>query len=467
MSNPTYYNQVEAVQRTTSQLIREEYLPEIPEMIWMAGSPTNRLLKPSSKVAHAANQGLIERVITGRANSGRATRTLLADFKKGRTSTADRIQVRLNYDDPSANDFTSIEAATALPYYDFNSTGPDAAMQVLERAQTDVFDSIDYTTSVLMHSDSNGSIGAVNGTPKAAYDDELTYAGAAAYATGTTASIAVDGHTIGVFKENVYLDFYTAAGALVADEVQIVAVNYEEQSLSLALSEDSSVANLDSLADNNVIYLAGTKGAGFKCAFGEMFKTSYTSDSWIGGVDRGAANKKHWVPIRTRTGASSSAPMQKSFLDDAARAIGYRTSESEDAMNPVFIAGSEIIDNLRSDIGDAAIGMEDVQNRGGYTIGELSVGYQHPVIGRMDLVGDYTAKNSVGYMLYPEDLTVFNAEVVGPVVMSEGTSGRGFERVEGSESNSGGSKFYKLEVMDQKCPFFTRINRAAGIFNIE
>lgn len=465
MSNPTYYQQSEAVQRTTSQLIREEYLPEIPEMIWKVGSPTNRLFRPSSKIAHAANQGLIERVITGRANSGRATRTLLADFKKGRRSTADRINIRLNYDDPSANDFTSIESSTALPWYDFTSSGADASMQVLERAQADVFDSIDYTTSVLMHSDSTGAIGLINGTPKLGYDDELTYAGAATYASGSEASFPVDGHTIGVFKENVYLDFYSAAGVLLADEVRIVAINYEEKSLSVALSEDSTVANLDDLVDNAVIYLAGTYGAGFKCAFAEMFKTTYASDSWVGGVDRGAADKKHWVPIRTRMSASS-APMQKSYLDDACRAIGYRTSEAE-GESPVFIAGSEIIDNLRSDIGDAAISTESVNDRGTYTIGELAVGYQHPVVGRINMVGDYTAKNSVGYMVFPEDMTVFHAEVVGPVVMSEGTSGKGFERVEGSESNSGGSKFYKLEVMDQKCPFFTRINRSAGVFNIE
>lgn len=465
MSNPSYYNQVEAVQRTVSTLIREAYMPEIPEIIWKVGSPTLRMIRPSEKIAYAANKGIIQRVITGRANSGRATTTLLADFQRGRTSTSNRVQLRLDYNDPSANDFVSVEASTSVPWYDFVNGGSDAAEQVLERAQEDVFDSIEYTTSVLMHSDSTGQIGEINGTPKADFDDEGTYAGAAAYSSGATvASVLVDGHTIGVFKENVYLDFYNG-DTLLADEVRIDKVNYEENSLSLVLDvARSSVANLNSLADNGDIYLAGTKDAGFKCALANMFKTSYVSDSWIGGIDRAAQGNRHWIPIRTRT-SSSSMPMSKEYLDNAARAIGYRTAEA-DMESPVFLSGAEVIDNLRSSIGDAALVNEGATDRGSYTIGEVAIGYQHPTLGRVNLVGDYTAKNDRGYFLFPEDMEMYYAEMMGPVVMSDGTSGKGFERVEGADPNSGGSKFYKLEVMEQKSPFFKRINRAAAVFNV-
>lgn len=468
MANPSYYNQTEAVQRTVSQLIREEYMTEIPELIWKVGSPTMRLLQPGSEIANAENQGINQRVITARANSGRATRTLLADFQRGRTSSAASLKLRYNYNDASANDFVSIEAATSVPWHDFTTSGNDVAAQVLDRAQQDVMDSIEYTTNVLMHSDQTGRIGQINGSLRDEFDVEGTYAGAnTPHTTGaTSASFLVDGHTIGIFREGVHLDIYNG-GTLLADEVRIDRVNFEEGSLTVYLSELSTVANLDDLddnADNADIYLAGTKDAGFKCAFAEMFKTSYTSDSWIGGIDRSAQGNRHWQPIRTRA-TSASMPMQKSYLDNAAQAIGFRTAEM-DMEAPVFLAGTKIVDNFRSDVGEAALSTEGVNDRGSYTIGEVALAYQHPVMGRINIMGDYTAKNDRAYLLFPEDLTMYYANMVGPIVMSEGTAGRGFERVEGANPNSGGSKFYKLEVMEQKTPFFKAINRAVAMFNV-
>ena len=164
MANPSYYNQTEAVQRTVNQLIREEYMTEVPELIFKVGSPTMRLLQPGTEIANAENQGINQRVITARANSGRATRTLLADFQRGRTSSAATLKLRYNYNDASANDFVSIEAATSVPWHDFTTSGNDIAAQVLDRAQQDVMDSLDYTTNVLMHSDQTGELGAINGT---------------------------------------------------------------------------------------------------------------------------------------------------------------------------------------------------------------------------------------------------------------------------------------------------------------
>jgi len=469
MANPSYYNQTEAVQRTVNQLIREEYMSEIPELIFKVGSPTMRLLQPGTEIANAENQGINQRVITARANSGRATRTLLADFQRGRTSSAASLKLRYNYNDASANDFVSIEAATSIPWHDFTTSGNDIAAQVLDRAQQDVMDSIDYTTNVLMHSDQTGAIGLINGDIKSEFDDEGTYAGAAAHVAGNTAaSFLMDGHTIGIFREGVHLDIYDSTGAtLLADEVRIDRVNFEEQSVTVYLSELSTAANFNALAandDNAIIYLAGTKDAGFKCAFAEMFKTTYASDSWIGGIDRAAQGNRHWQPIRTRI-TGSSMPMQKSYLDDAARAMGFRTAEA-DMEPPVFLAGSEIVDNFRSDVGEAALSTEDANDRGDYTIGEVALRYQHPVLGAISIMGDYTAKNDRAYLVFPNDLTMYFANMVGPVVMSEGTAGRGFERVEGADPNSGGSKFYKLEVMEQKTPFFKAINRAVGIFNV-
>jgi len=125
MANPSYYNQTEAVQRTVNQLIREEYMSEIPELIFKVGSPTMRLLQPGTEIANAENQGINQRVITARANSGRATRTLLADFQRGRTSSAASLKLRYNYNDASANDFVSIEAATSIPWHDFTTSGND------------------------------------------------------------------------------------------------------------------------------------------------------------------------------------------------------------------------------------------------------------------------------------------------------------------------------------------------------
>ncbi|MHA7814045.1 MAG: hypothetical protein ACX94C_11730 [Phycisphaerales bacterium] len=465
--NPTYY-ETEAFQRTLNQLTQEQYLPLIVDMVWLNGHGINRVFQPSSEIATQQNGGLNKQMITRRARSSRNSSNSLGDTPKGGRSSADKIKLRWDTDDPDNNDFVAVEAASTIHIFD-RFGGDDQIYKVVTNAQKDVFDTIDYRTAVLMHTDRDARIWTTSSI-KGAFDSNMTFASASTYDAGDTiATFSIkdgsDSSGIGVAREGVRLDFYlSSTGALLASELEIVGLSIGEDAIEVQVTEDSNVTTLDALEaedTNDVdVYLSGSKGFGFKGSLGEIFKEEYAADNWFGGRNRAAAGSRHFIPQRTRVGQSTT-PLTRRMIDNMMQQIGIRTNY-QTAFNPVLVQGVRQLDRFRRDIGEEAIKTEGTVDRGNYTVGELTVGYIHPAIGgRLDLMADTYAKESRAVVVNPEDTSKHYAEFRGPFTVAD------WKQRPGESANGTWSKFFDLAVMENSTPWWDNILRSGCIFNTE
>ena len=464
-SNNVGYQDTEAIQRTLTELQREGYFNDVPEMVWRSGSAINRILRPSSEIATKENGGLNLQMITKNAFNARASVNPLDDFKKGRTSKSDIIKLRFNYNSETENDFTGIDSTSSVPLFEMKG-GPGAVINIVETATNDVFETADYLCSVFAHTDRDAKISQSSGALKAGMDADKNYASAPAHsASDTTGSMLCGtGFAIATFREGVTVDFYSQAGALVVSECTIDYVNFEEKSVSFSLTTESNVANLSTLdtafgAEATNVYIADTQGRGFKGGLSEVFKETYATETdWFGGKDRSLIGNSHYIPQRSRVGAGT-VLLQQTHLDNIAEAMVNRTSGMA-SDSPVFVAGTKAMRNLRTSIGDSIVTNEDSATRSGdYTIGNLSVGYIAPGVGHVDLVGDPFAREAQAILLYPEDVMKVHAEFRGPMVLSN-TEGTGWDR-------RPNSKIYDMQMTENVAMWWNRINRSAAVFNIQ
>lgn len=465
---PTYAES-QAFQRTLRELTQETYLPLITDQVWLTGHPINRLYQPHDRLATAENGGLNQQMVTRRSHSVRSSSNPLQDTPKSGRSKSDKLKVRWDTDDTTVNDFVAIDAAATVDIFSLRGSS-NSMYDIVSNANQDVFDSIDYRTAVMLHSDRDGMIWSIDGTTnvlKGAYDADLTYAGAPAHSAGDTfGTVVIAGQGIGVAREGVSVDFYTTAGELIVSNAMIVGISIVENSFEVELTADSNVSVMDTLdtaIDGSTVnvYLSGSRGAGFKGALGEIFKESYTAgENWFGGKDRSQTGNRHYIPQRIRVGAST-VPLDKAHLDQLAQTIGIRVNHTQ-VTNPVLVAGLKAIDNLRDSTGDQVITNEDAVNRGDYTIGEVSVGYIHPSLGgKISLMGDSYAKEGVAYMVEPTDTSMMFAEVRGPMVVAD------WAQRPATTAQSAFSKFFDLAVMENKTPFMNNILRSGSIHKIE
>lgn len=462
--SPTYA-QTEAFQRTLSQLQREQYNPLIADMVWLDGHPINRLFMPSSDLAMRENGGLNQQMITRRARAARNSSNPLLDTPKGDSSSSDKIKIRWDTNNPANNDFVSIEATVTLPIFERMFSGNEGIVNILEDSQRTIFETIDYRTAVLMHSDRSGLIwSSTDSLFKAAFNSS-TYSGASAWSNGATiGSIQItSGLGIGVAREGVLIDIYDGS-TLVASNLRITQTRIPEDAFEFEVTSDSNVSvldDIDSISGAVSIYFAQSKGEGFKASLGELFKTSYANDNWFDARDRNSSGNGHFIPQRTRVGAAQ-LPLTKRMLDDILQAIGIRTNYQQ-TTDPVFVAGIKAMDNLRQDVGEAVITHQSADSQSGdYTVGELALGYIHPTMGRrLALLGDNYANENVAYVIHPDDTKKYYAEQRGPMTTSD------WKQRAATTAGSGWSKFYDMSVQENSTPFMNSILRSGAVFNIE
>lgn len=450
-------------------LLRNVFAAEVPDMMYRHGNPIARLIRPGEIVNSTGTAGdeggRVFQMRTGYADSARATNDALADFKSPRQSRADKIRVRFNVDDPTQNDITRMETSARINIADMRrASDAGVAVDIAQNSIRDAVEGLNEADEILMHTDKTAVIGTVNGAPKA--NDNTVYASASAYGAGTTsARIKVSNYSIGIFKPNMHLDFYNGA-ALVADECRITDVNYEDFSFGIALTDRSTVANLNGVLNTHSIYRSGEKDQGYKGGLAELFKTSYAGDSWFGGTDRSAQDKRHFQPIRTRTDATSTARMSSRIMSTLIRAVSQFRGMDRVQTNYALVMGLEAVDNWRDDVSNAATNMQSAQGRSALQDGENGLFYTHPAIGRIDIVATRTARNDRAILFLPSDMQKLYGDFRGLEIVSNGNGGI-WERVPGTGVNGGGSVFYRYEALMYATPFATNINSMAAAFNIE
>ena len=387
---------------TIDPLLREQYFPEVMEQVWRNGSITNQLFQPATDLI-ASGDGITVQVLTGHSDSARASRNALKDFGNARQVKSQNVKIRFE-DDPSAastgSDFVRTEVVGQLTELELKrGNDPGVALNLAEKVNSDLTESVMWKKPLMYYSDVNGKFAAVNGTKK--NNDSDTFADATTYTAGATSfRVPVDYGSVSAFIENTHWDFYSG-DTLLADECRVTDFNPVDLSVGFALTDASTVANCDSVADNADIYVSGEKGNGYRCSLREFFDAPSASESWIGGVDRTSADYRWLNPTRLKATASGTVKVDRNQMDTLALAMNY-INDGKDMGNSI-ISSSAIIQTLRKDIGEEALSNQAASNDGAYSFGQDTISYIHPVFGKVRLLADNMHPNDRMHFIRPGD----------------------------------------------------------------
>lgn len=443
---------------TATDLLREEYLDQAPEMAFRFGRVTERLFKPATRAV--GGDGVTLQVIAGRTDSARASRNPSRDFGDQRPFSAGKIKFRFDMDDVTANDFTELQGVAEIPHLDLIRGDEDEiAVNVAESVRRQLMENAQDSHPILLHATAAGRVALVNDTPKD--DDDIDYDSAGSYTSGaTTARFKIDGGSIAAFEPGTRWDAYSAAGALLADEMEVTHKNVADNSIGVKLTttgpNQSSVANLDSLANDAELFRSGEKDGGMRSGLTNWFSVPSSGETFIGGVDRTTNTKRWLLPTFERKGAASAA-VRRDFLDDAALNMGFVLETGKSA---VAFGHPSLIQTLRRSIGEDVLKTEGPNPDGNYTFGELGVTFQHPQFGKMTMLADPLAPPDVLKIIVPENWTKLYYGFTG-FQMFDGDMGIWY-RKEGANAGGGKSKFYRCEGYEL-CGLFSKSMRDQAV----
>lgn len=372
---------------TIAPLLREQYFPEVMEQVWRNGSVTNRIFQPAKDLI-ANGDGITVQVVTGHTDSARASRNALKDFGNARQMKSRNIKIRFE-DDPSAaasgSDFVRTEVVGQLTELELQrGNDPGVALNLAEKVNRDMTEAVMWKKPLMYYSDVNGKFAAVNGTK--VNNDADNFAGGTTYTAGSTSfRVPVDFGSVSAFYENTHWDFYSG-DTLLADECRVTDFNPVDLSVGFELTDASTVANCDNVADDADIYVSGEKGNGYRCSLREFFDTPSASESWIGGVDRTSSDYRWLNPTRYKATASGTVKIDRDQLDQLAQAMNY-IDDGQD-MGNVVVSSISVVQTLRKDIGEEALSNQPANNDGNYSFGQNQLSYIHPNFGKVTILAD-------------------------------------------------------------------------------
>jgi len=443
-------------------LLRNRYLKDVIDLRTRVGTPTMQRLKPAAMHTTARDNWLQYEVAA--ADSARMNTNLLRDYGTPNKSKAGSLNYRYDPDNPALNDVVGIDSVARVSLADMEKAGtPDGMMSLAQKVTKDVFAGINETPSTMMHSDAGASIGAVNGTKVKPTTD---FANGDTYVSGdTSATIAIDGYSIGVYRRGMVLDLYNGE-TMVLDNIYVRHVDYDQHTIVVERTSDTTALNLDGIVDNLTIYRSGEKGQGFKTSFGGVFPETVTAgESWVGGVDRSTIDYMHLLPMMLRRNNATPELPSQSHLDALGLAMGYAKAGTKENPYTLF-AGNGLIQSMRNSIGDMNVVMASNTNNKDNQFGNASLRYHHPDLGEIEMVSDVTARNDRFTFLKTQNVKMMQAGFKGLHIATEGNGLGYFERLEGTNGVRGGSKFYKMEASLWETPVWERFDECATVFGL-
>lgn len=464
MSNPN----IELAQTLFSvdAMFREQYFAVGGPNTTYLGNVTNRMFSPAQELAYG--DGKVFQLQTRRSDSARSSRLATNDFKDQRRLTTAKVKLRYHDEDESLNDFHTIDTSAEVGHMELMAGPSEAvAINIVDRLMAEVPMGVDESVSRLIHAGSTGQIGTVDGTPKDA--DGVDYDSATSYTSGSTAAIfKISGFGADSLQPGMRLDAYSAAGALLADEMEVIRKNTTDNSVWVSLvttgPNQSSVANLNSLADAAVLYRSDEKDKGMKSSPANWVATPTSGESFIGGVNR-LSTAYAWMIAHLSRASASSTTIKKSHLDDYFNALGGLRGRNEpnSTVTPSLCMHPSHEDTLREEIGEDAFTTVPANHDGMYNFGEERLTYIHPVAGRIVLVSDSLAPRDKVRIYIPEDWKRVNYGFQGLQFMP-GDIGM-FRQKDGATAGVG-SKYFRAEAYTVLGFMCMRPERQGCIFNV-
>lgn len=467
MSNPNL-ELAHTILGPASAMIRQSYMPVGDPLSTYLGNPTNRLFRPAAEPCYG--DGKIFQVKTRRADSARGARLATEDFKDGRNLSTAQVKLRYSDRDESLNDFHTVDTSAEVGHMELKA-GPreEVALNIVESVLMDLNEGVDESWARYIHMRATGSIGTVDGTP--VNGDGIDYASATTYTAGSTDAIfKIAGFGADCLQPGMRLEARNTSGTLLADEMEVIRKNTEDDSVLVQLvtsgPNQSTVANLDSLAANAVLYRSGEYNKGMKSSPSEWVAPGTASESFIGGVDRTTVGYAWMQPHVTRNSATSTT-IKKAHLDAYFNALGGLRGRNEpgSTYTPTLVMHASHEDTLRQEIGEDAFTTVPANHDGMYNFGEEKLTYIHPVAGRIVLSSDSLAPKTEVRIYIPEDWVKQYYGFQGLDFMP-GDAGMGMFKQKAGATAGVGSKYFRAEAYEVGAYFCRRPERNGAIKNV-
>lgn len=294
------------------------------------------------------------RVRRSNADSVTTSPDALSDFPGGRESGSGKVSIRLDARTFDTNDVTTFNVVGQTTLEDLNAAEgnegrlTDIGADVLEQMQM----GYDRTGTRLAYSPQDGQLGLVNGTK--VNNDGNSIAASTSYTSGASSCrFYVDNCQITLFEDGDNLDIYDSSGNLLADSVEVYGVNITDPSIGVRLTSFSTVANMDNVADNAVLYIRSSRNAGFKGSIYNHVVNASTNAAYLGGVDRSSPAYSWLNPIKFSAG---SATLSTGIVMTAASYLAHRNSATTtgtfafvtSAYNSAAVAAAMAAQGIRS-----------------------------------------------------------------------------------------------------------------------
>lgn len=459
------YNQAMTL-ATVGDALRELYLPGLAEHVFRAGQITNRIFRPSSDGVTVTGDGLTIQVQTGHTDSARASRNVLKDFGNARHLTVSKIKLRYEEDPQDAatgNDFLRTEAVAQITEIERQrGNDPGVALNLAEREYEGMRSSYDHSKPVMYYSTAEGKFAAVNGTKK--NNDADNFTDATTYTSGVTSfRVPVDFGSVSAFKENTHWDFYNG-DTLLADECRVTDFNPFDLSVGFELTDASTVANCDAVADNADIYRSGEKGNGFRGSLRAWMDAPSSGESFLGGVDRTTASYR-WLNTQRYSASSGAAvTINRDHLDSLALGMGYIDDGMD--MGQLCLASTSVVQTLRKSIGEEALSNQPANNDGNYSFGQNQLSYIHPTFGKITILADPLHPNDRMHFLRAADWQLIPYLNAGLNIIDEAGNG-GWYRESAASGGGGRGMYWRMDAYGIDTLFCKMPKKQGVILNIK
>jgi len=412
------------------------------------GQTTNKIFKPKQRVF--GGQGMTFQVNLGPADSVRFSNNML-----GAIAAPQRLkpaQYNLRWSETGTCDFSRTSASVAASYFDIENK----SRGLIEDFVMEIYNSVDqsYEEKLAIHRNVRKSarLALVNGSPKQNNRENYTDATSGSVTNTTGARVSFDAGSRAYFRNNVRLDFYSAAGVLHAGNVLVTDINRVDSSIGVKFSSggpsgENSTGDLSTVADNDEIFFAGERNSGIY-SLGEYNNMPTTGDSFIGGVDRTSSDFRWMIPTATRADATTLAAtpskITKSMFNVLGEAMGY---VDESGVGGIFQMCPEIHNTVRDEIGEQSffqLPIGDDRMKRFAHFGSIGLIYQHPTFGVTQFVADALAPSNDVRFLTP-DTWISGSYAVAGLQKMPGDGGKHWYRMNESVPNTGRAIIFKAD----------------------
>lgn len=356
---------------------------------FLTTNPINRMFNAPKVVR---GDGLNMKFYTGQTDSVRASKSPNADIVPGESIDFVNIKLRFAENDGDLNDFTRLAGGVQLSWLEVNNlisgANREGAVEILvERLVRNLTNHFDNHLAELRLAATTAKIGQLDGVLK--QNDSRWYADASSWSNASTGRLKIDVNEGSIVTfwpgRKLLLETSTATGAV---EIIVTDQNVADNSFGFRTVSGASITS--SAYDNGSLYLTDEKGAGMNGP--QAFYVEPTSgDSYIGGIDRTSSTYRFMIPTTYRAVASGTTSISRTHLEELAGIMRY-AYEQDDQPWAAYM-GMKLYDKLRQDIGGEHLVYSQNSEAEMPIFGNRGVGYVHPKLGTIELMGDVKKAN--------------------------------------------------------------------------